>query len=102
MLIVHDGDNVQRPNPVDDEDELLQLGRSELPLLDHLGGGERGIELGEGAVEQAELVERVLAQQSRVSPHFRAGYRLVHASIIALRLRASVDGGELGNRCALP
>lgn len=68
MLIVHDDDNVQRPNPVDDQDELLQLGRSELPLLDHLGRGERGIELGKRAVEQAELVERVPARESRVSP----------------------------------
>ena len=28
---------MQRPNPVDDEDELLQLRRPELPLLDHVG-----------------------------------------------------------------
>jgi len=36
-------------------------------------GAERGIEFGEGAVEQAGLVERRLAQQSRVSHTFVRG-----------------------------
>jgi hypothetical protein len=51
-VVFHNNDDVQRPSTVDEQDELLHLGRSEVPLLDRRGCRERSVAFGERAVER--------------------------------------------------
>jgi len=52
-------------------------------LFDHLGVGERGVDLGEGAVEEAELVETWRSTETVGDLRFRA-----HA-LIAIECRGT-------------
>ncbi len=58
---------------MDRENELLEAtaGRINDGLFDDLSVLDGGFELGERAVEQAELVEGVLADELRMKPHLR-------------------------------
>ena len=71
-FVIDDHDEVQRANPLDEENELLYCILAKDDLLDHDAAVEQRLELSEPEVDRAQLVEDVLRDQDRVSEHLRA------------------------------
>ena len=70
---------MKRTLPLGHEKQLFQRARLQDVLLNYLGLLKGDVELPEGAVEQSEFVEGVLADELGVSPHLGSGKRLQHS-----------------------
>jgi hypothetical protein len=61
--LIDEGDGVEGPLPVHDEEQLLRVSPGQPRLLDDLGRPQGELELSERAVDQPQLVEGVLADE---------------------------------------
>ena len=80
------------PLPLDGDQQFLQAVGALVTLLDHLGDLKSGAELGEGAVDEPQLVEGVLADQLRVHPDLASSWsRSGHPAIASAGVRVGAD-----------